>query len=200
MGKRDRRIDAYIGKSQGFAQPILEHLREIVHEGCPDVVETIKWSMPAFDYKGPLCGFAGFKEHCAFHFWKSSLILDAEDKKERTAMGSFGRITSIKDLPPKKKLVEYVRRAAELNDRGIKVARAKPKQGQTIEAPAFMMAAIKKNKKSLATWQGFPYGKKKDYVEWVTEAKGKETRARRLQTTVEWLAEGKGRNWKYERA
>ena len=198
MPKLDKRVDAYIAKAKPFAQPILEHLREIVHEGCPEVVETIKWGMPAFEYKGPLTGFAGFKEHCAFHFWKSSLVLDKADKKPRTAMGSFGRITSIKDLPPRKKLINYVRRAATLNDRGIKVERAKPKRGQTIEAPALMMTAVRKNKQALATWEAFPYSKKKDYIDWVTEAKTDQTRDKRLATTVEWLSEGKGRNWKYE--
>jgi len=198
MPKFDKRVDAYIAKAKPFAQPILEHLREIIHEGCPEVVETIKWGMPAFEHKGPLAGVAGFNQHCAFHFWKSSLILDKDDKKPRTAMGSFGRIRSVKDLPPRKKMVDYVRRAAALNDQGIKVERAKPKRGQTIDAPAFMMSAIKKNKRSLATWEQFPYTKKKDYIEWVTGAKTDETRDKRLATTVEWLSEGKGRNWKYE--
>lgn len=199
MGTRDKRVDAYIAKAKPFAQPILEHFREIVHEGCPEVVETIKWGMPAFDHRGALAGMAGFKEHSAIHFWKSSLVLDKEDKQPRTAMGSFGRITSIQDLPPRKKLVDYVRRAAQLNEQGIKIERPKPKKNQTITAPPFMMTAIKKNKKSLATWQGFPYSKKKDYVDWVTEAKTDATRDRRLATTVEWLSEGKARNWKYER-
>lgn len=199
MPKTDKRVDAYIAKAKPFAQPILTHLREVIHEGCPGVVETIKWGMPAFEHKGPLAGFAAFKEHCAMNFWKSALVLDKEDRKPRTAMGSFGRITSIKDLPPRKKLVEYVRRAAELNERGVKVERAKAKRGQTIEAPAFMINAIKKHKKALATWNEFPYSKRKDYIDWVTEAKAEETRARRLETTVEWLREGKGRNWKYER-
>jgi uncharacterized protein YdeI (YjbR/CyaY-like superfamily) len=198
MPKTDKRVDAYIAKAKPFAQPILEYLRDIIHEGCPEAIETIKWGMPAFEHKGPLAGFAGFKEHCAFHFWKSSLVLDKEDKKPRTAMGSFGRITSIKDLRPRKKMVEYVRRATALNEQGIKVERAKPKRGQTIEAPAFMMSAIRTNKKALATWNQFPYSKKKDYIEWVTEAKTDETRDNRLITTVEWLSEGKSRNWKYE--
>jgi uncharacterized protein YdeI (YjbR/CyaY-like superfamily) len=197
---RDKRIDAYIAKSADFAQPILRALREIVHEGCPEVVEGIKWGNPAFDYKGMLCGMAAFKQHCAFGFWKGSLILDDKDKS-LDAMGQFGRITCMKDLPPKSHLLRYIKKAMELNDAGVTVARktASPAEKKALKVPSYFLAALKKNKKALATYTAFPYSKKKDYVDWVTEAKTEETRDRRMQTAVEWIAEGKGRNWKYEK-
>src|SRR5437868_6856179 len=120
MGKRDKRVDAYIAKSAEFARPILETIREAVHEGCPDVKETIKWSFPHFDYKGILCGMAAFKEHCALGFWKGSMIMDGKANQSSDAMGQFGRVTSLKDLPFRKALVSNVRKAAELNEKGIK--------------------------------------------------------------------------------
>jgi hypothetical protein len=202
MGKRDKRVDAYIAKSADFAQPILRELREVVHEGCPEVEEAIKWGMPFFMYKGMLCSMASFKEHCAFGFWKGgATVLDKADTKPGDAMGQFGRITSIKDLPPRRTLLKYVAEAARRNEERPKEP-AKPKPRTTskeVEVPEFFTAALKKNKHALATFEAFPYSKKKDYVEWVTEAKGEDTRARRLQTSVEWLAEGKSRNWKYEK-
>lgn len=201
MPSKDKRIDAYISQSAEFAQPILNHIREVVHEGCPEVQETIKWGMPHFEHKGIMCGMASFKEHCAFGFWKGSLVVDAKEIKSVDAMGQFGRITSLKDLPPKKLLVSYVKKAAELNEAGIKnPARVKQRaEKKELVVPDYFTAAVKKNKKAFATFDGFPYSKKKDYVEWVTEAKTDETRARRLKTAVEWMAEGKARNWKYER-
>jgi uncharacterized protein YdeI (YjbR/CyaY-like superfamily) len=199
MGKRDKRVDAYIEKSAEFARPILESIREAVHEGCPEVEETIKWSFPNFDYKGILCGMAAFKQHCAFGFWKGSMIVDGKTRSS-DAMGQFGRITSIKDLPPRKALVSYVRKAAELNEKGVKKPiRPRPKGERKVSVPEFFVNALKQNKKALATFDAFPYSKKKDYVEWVTEAKTDETRQRRLETSVAWLSEGKSRNWKYER-
>lgn len=198
MGTRDKRVDAYIAKSAAFAQPIMKQLREIIHEGCPEVTETLKWGMPAFEYKGIIAGFAAFKEHAAFNLWKAKLIIPDAERMEKNAMGIFGRIRSMKDLPPRKTLVSYLRKAKDLNDAGVKLERARPQRGQTIEAPAFMLAAIKKNKKALATWQEFTYSKRKDYIEWVTEAKSADTRERRLETTVEWLSEGKARHWKYQ--
>jgi len=198
MPTKDKRVDAYIAKSADFAKLILTYLREVVHEGCPECTETMKWSMPAFEYKGIVAMLAAFKRHCAFHLWKASLVVPEKDRVEKDSMGVFGRITSVKDLPPRKTLVGYIRKAKQLNDAGVKIDRPKQKKNQTITPPAYMMSAIKKNKKSLATWQGFPYSKKKDYVDWVTEAKTDETRNRRLTTTVEWLSEGKARNWKYE--
>jgi uncharacterized protein YdeI (YjbR/CyaY-like superfamily) len=199
MGKKDKRVDAYIAKSAEFAQPILRELREVVHEGCPEVEETVKWSMPFFMYKGILCHFASFKEHCAFGFWKSSTVVG--ENKSEGAMGQFGRLTSVKDLPARKTLIGYVKKAMARNDSLEKSpAPPKPKSPKKdLVVPSFFMAAVKKNRKALTTFQGFPYSHKKDYVQWVTEAKTDETRDRRLATTVEWLAEGKSRNWKYEK-
>jgi hypothetical protein len=200
MSRRDKRIDVYIAKSADFAQPILSYLREVVHEACPEVEETMKWSFPHFMYKGMFCSMASFKAHCAFGFWKGSLVMDGEDKSAN-AMGQFGRITSLKDLPPKSTLLAYMKKARQLNDEGVKVPQqAKPRgEKNHLVVPDYFLAAVKKNKKALATFQGFPYSHKKEYVQWVTEAKTDQTRTRRLQTSVEWLAEGKARNWKYER-
>ena len=197
MGTRNPRVDEYIAKAAPFAQPILRHLRELVHEACPEVEEEMKWSFPNFMYKGMFCNMAAFKAHCAFGFWKSSLVLG---KAEKDSMGTFGRITSIDDLPPKRTMLGYIKEAKRLNDEGIsKPKAAKPAQNKELMVPPYFLAAVKKNKKAFATFDAFSYSHKKEYVEWVTEAKTEETRERRLATTVEWLAEGKSRNWKYER-
>jgi uncharacterized protein YdeI (YjbR/CyaY-like superfamily) len=200
MPKIDRRIDAYIAKSAEFAQPILKHLRQVVHAGCPDVEETVRWSMPAFMYKGPLAGMAAFKQHCTFGFWKGSLLADRGlPQGAEAAMGHFGRITSLSDLPDDRLLIRLVKDAAALNDRGIKVPRRKPPTDRKLTVPSFLKQALGKNKKARATFDGFSYSNKKEYVEWLVEAKTDETRKRRLDTALLWMAEGKSRNWKYER-
>jgi uncharacterized protein YdeI (YjbR/CyaY-like superfamily) len=147
------------------------------------------------------CSMAAFKQHCAFGFWKASLVLDSNDNKSTEAMGHLGRITSVRDLPSRAKLLAYLRKAKQLNDDGATVERkARPHtEKRELKVPSDFLAAVKKNKKAQATFEGFSFSKKKEYVEWVTEAKTGETRARRLQTSVAWLAEGKARNWKYER-
>ena len=197
MGTRDKRVDAYIAKSADFAKPILTYLRETVHEVCPECEETLKWGAPTFMYHGMVCGFASFKEHTTFGFWKHELLLG-----ERTgdAMGSFGRITSIKDLPSKKQLATLIKRAIKLNEEGVTVPRvraAKPKA--TIPMPVDLKAALARNKKAHAAYAGFSPSHQREYLEWITEAKAAETRARRLQTALEWMSEGKPRNWKYMR-
>jgi len=199
MPATDKRIDAYIAKSAEFAQPILKTIRATIHEAVPEVEETIKWSMPFFMYKGILCSMASFKQHCAMHIWHGDQVLGKENKSDE-AMGNFGRITSTKDLPSKKVLVGYLKKAKQLHDEGVKVPRPKRStEKKELVVPSYFTAALKKNKKAQATFDAFPYSKRKDYVEWVTEAKTDETRDRRLQTSVEWMAEGKSRNWKYER-
>ena len=200
MATKDPRIDAYIAKSADFAKPILKHLRKVVHAGCPEVEETMKWSMPHFDYKGVMCGMAAFKEHCAFGFWKESLIL-GDGKTYKSGMGSFGCIKSLADLPNEKTLIGYVKKAAALNEAGIKApGRTQPKKRPAIGVPDYFAAALKKNAKARKTFEGFVPSKQREYLEWVTEAKRDETRNERLATSIKWLAEGKSRHWKYEPA
>jgi uncharacterized protein YdeI (YjbR/CyaY-like superfamily) len=203
MGKKDPRVDAYIGKSAEFAKPILVHLRRVVHAACPDVEEAIKWGTPHFVHHGMLCSMAAFKSHCVFGFWKGSLLEDesgALSKVGNTAMGHFGRVTSIADLPAERTLAAYIKKAARLNEAGVKAPpRKQPGPPRPAKAPADLLRALKKNRKALAVFEGFSPTNKRDYIEWITEAKIDETRARRVATAVEWMAEGKVRNWKYVR-
>ena len=201
MAKKDPRVDAYIAKSAGFAKPILNHLRKLVHVGCPDVDETMKWSFPHFDYDGMMCSMAAFKQHCTFGFWKASLMSDPKKILGRmgdTAMGHFGRITSLKDLPSDKILISYIKEAARLNRDGVKLpAKPRIKEKKELNIPGEFMSALKKDKKAMSTFEAFSYSNKKDYVEWIAEAKSEETRTKRLKTAIAWMAEGKVRNWKY---
>lgn len=198
MPNKDPRVDAYIEKSADFAKPILTHLRKLIHKASPKVSETVKWSMPAFEYKGLICNLAAFKEHCAFGFWKQSLLEKSAFATEKTAMGSFGRITSKKDLPPDDVIIKLVQQAVELNENGVKVEKKKSAAKKELVVPDYLAAALKKNKAAQKTFDNFPYSCKKEYVEWITEAKTEPTREKRLATTIEWLSEGKRRNWKYE--
>jgi hypothetical protein len=199
MPRKDARVDAYIAQAQPFARPILERIRKAVHAACPEAVETIKWSMPAFEYKGPLAGMAAFKAHATLGFWKASLMKTVPADKRGEAMGQFGRFESIDDVPSEAALVRMVKEAAALNDAGVKVPRASRTAKPAPKAPAYMLAVLMKNKKALASWQRFPPSHQREYIAWITEAKTEETRARRLDTAVAWIADGKGRNWKHER-
>ncbi|MDB4883128.1 MAG: hypothetical protein JWL95_1894 [Gemmatimonadetes bacterium] len=198
MGTRDPRIDAYIAKSADFAKPILTHLRDVVHSACPDVEETIKWSSPFFDYKGTMCQMAAFKEHAAFGFWKGALVVGRSSGDDDRAAGQFGRITSVKDLPSKKELTAYIEKAMALNEAGISVPKAK-KPKPDLAVPPELNAALAKNKKARAAFDAFPAGHRREYCEWIGEAKREETRATRVAQAIEWIAEGKSRNWKYQR-
>jgi uncharacterized protein YdeI (YjbR/CyaY-like superfamily) len=198
MGTRDKRIDAYIAGAADFARPILLHLRKVIHEGCPETEETLKWRMPTFMYDGKiLCGIAAFKAHCAFFFWQGALIVDGDRKKTAEAMGQFGRITSLKDLPPKRTLLRYVKAAMKLRNENIKAPKARKARKSAPAVPADLTAGLKKSAKARAAWADFSPSARREYIEWITEAKRAETRAERLKTTLQWVAEGKPRNWRY---
>jgi uncharacterized protein YdeI (YjbR/CyaY-like superfamily) len=195
---RDPRIDSYIDRQAEFARPILEHLRRIVHEAAPEVEETIKWSMPHFTYKGRLfAGMAAFKAHATFGLWQASAVL-GETGAEREAMGQFGRIASLDDLPPEAQLKAIVRRAAEHAQEPPKPRPKKPPKPD-LETPPELGAALDANTAARATFDSFPPGCRREYVEWVVEAKRPETRDKRIAQAVEWMAEGKKRHWKYEK-
>lgn len=201
--KKDKRIDQHIQKAAPFAQPVLKHLRELIHKVCPDVEETTKWGFPHFEYKGSiLCSMAAFKQHCVFGFWKASLMDDPDhifDGGE--SAGNLGQIKNLKDLPADKILTKYIKQAMQLNEEGVKVEKkTKTLPGsKEIKAPDDFMKAIAKNKKALATFEKFSYTNKKEYIDWITGAKSEETRNKRRETAVEWMAEGKIRHWKYAR-
>ncbi len=201
MPEKDPRIDEYIYKSASFAQPILKHLRELVHKACPNVEETMKWSFPHFDYKGSFCSMASFKNHCAFGFWKESIMKDNAgflNQQNKTGMGSLGKITSLKDLPSDKILVDYIKEAVELNERGIKLPPRKKTIEQDLLVPAGLVTALNKNKKAKSVFEAFSPSHKKEYIVWITEAKTETTREKRVETTIEMLIEGKSKNWKYQ--
>jgi len=200
MPTKDPRVDAYIARAQPFAQPILKRIRKAVHTGCPDVSETLKWRMPSFDYKGPLASMAAFKAHCALGFWKASLMKSVPEDRREQAMGHFGRFESIDDVPKEAALIAMVREAVALNESGAKVTRKTSAPKPPPKAPADMLAALKKDTKAFAVWQAFAPSHRREYVEWITDAKTGETRTRRLETAVGWIAEGKQRQWKYQRA
>lgn len=201
MGSKDTQVDNYITNSAEFAKPILNHLRELVHKACPEIEEVIRWGFPHFDYKGTMCSMAAFKQHCAFSFWKAALMKDKKlmaNAQSETAMGHLGRINSVKDLPSDRVLISYIKEAKRLNDDGVKLSiKAATKVKKEIVVPAYFQKMHKKNKPAFKTFENFSPSHKREYVEWITEAKSEATKIKRLSTAIAWLSEGKSRNWKY---
>lgn len=197
-------VDAYIAKAAPFAQPILWHVRELVHKAVPGAGETMKWSMPFFMYKGIILGnMAAFKQHASFGLWGEAITakMRADGVASGEAMGSLGKLTTLKDLPNDKQLRAYLKEAAAAIDAGTRTKSysrppraAKPE----LEVPAELTAALKKNKAAQKTFESFAPSCRREYVEWVAESKREETRAKRIAQAVEWMAEGKRRHWKYE--
>jgi len=200
-------VDGYIAKAKPFAQPILTHLRELVHKGCPEVEETMKWSMPFFVYKGANLGnMAGFKAHCSFGFWgkEMSATLREAGLPVENAAGSLGRLASLEDLPADKQMVAWIKQAAGLIATG---ASTSPMAGRTkmakaakpeVEMPLEFAAALKEDTKAAGVFAGFSPSCKREYVEWIAEAKRAETKEKRIVQAVAWIGEGKQRNWRYQ--
>jgi uncharacterized protein YdeI (YjbR/CyaY-like superfamily) len=210
MATKDPRIDAYIETSNDFARPILKKLRALVHKGCPGVVETIKWGMPAFEYKGPFCGMAAFKKHCVFGFWKAELLFRDQGKtaaartREKLSWGAKGsepasaHLTDVKDLPSDAVILKLIKEAVALNDEGVKLSPSRTRR-KPLPMPEDFEVALRKAKGAGAAFEAFSLSQKREYIEWITEAKREETRRSRIATAVEWIAEGKTRNWKYQK-
>jgi len=201
MASRDKRVDAYIQKAAPFARPILMHLRAVVHAGAPKVVENIKWGMPSFELGGLFCSMAAFKTHVTFGFWNTAPFKSVMRKAglgSREAMGHAGRIRSLDDLPGRRALVALIREAAAIQAAS-PAKRAPTKPRPALRTPADLAAALRAEPAAAAHFKAFAPGKRRDYIEWITEAKTAATREKRLATAIEWIAEGKSRNWKYEK-
>ncbi|WP_431260403.1 YdeI/OmpD-associated family protein [Roseateles chitinivorans] len=199
MPTLDPRVDAYIERAAPFAQDLLRHWRATVHAHCPDVVETIKWGFPNFTYRDKiLTGMAAFKAHCSIGFWHGEAAVGADHAKGG-AMGDFGKLTAIKDLPSKAEQKAILKRAMQLIEDGVKARAARAAAPRPPpEIPEDLAAALRADDAALRHFSSFPPGQQREYIDWIVEAKKPETRARRLAQAVEWIAEGKRRNWKYE--
>ena len=194
---REPRIDAYVAKAQPFAQPILSHIRERVHAAVPEVEEAMKWSAPAFVLNGKiLIVMAAFKAHAALNFWRGQEIGDGSAKAG--AMGQFGKLKSVHDLPPDADLDALIREAATLTATAPAPRKTKHEPKPAPEMHPEFAAALARAPKAKATLDGFSPSAQRDYLEWIAEAKQEATRGKRIATAVEWLSEGKRRNWKYE--
>ena len=193
---RDPRVDAYIEKKADFARPILTHLRDLIHRHSPAVEETIKWSMPFFTYKGELlANMAAFKAHAAFGFWSRG---DLATGQEGEAMGQYGRITDVATMPPDKVLLAALDKALAMIDAGTKPKRAAKTPKPHVDVPAALADALANDDQAKAHWDAFSPSCRREYCEWVADAKRDETRAKRVVTTIEQTRDGKKLNWKYE--
>ena len=192
MPKKNPRVDAYVARSANFAKPILNRIRKLVHAACPDVQETIKWNLPFYEYKGILLATPAFKRHCALIFWKGRLLLGKDQK------ATLRRLTTLSELPGDKILTGYIRKAVALNEAGIKAPRPKPKAKKAVVVPDYFLAALKKSKKALAVFERFRPSHKREYIEWIVDAKREETRTKRIKAAITLMTQGKSQNWKYE--
>jgi uncharacterized protein YdeI (YjbR/CyaY-like superfamily) len=205
MGKKEVRIDHYISNSSDFAIPILTHFRDVVHEACPEVTETLKWSMPYFEYRQyNLCSMASFRQHCAFGFWLASKMKDPHHLlitgDEKTAMGSLGKVTKIEDLPSEELLKCLVQEAMELIENDMKGTWENVKRGVgEVSVPGYFQKILADHPQAGERFEEFNLSSKREYVEWISEAKTEVTRNKRIQKAIKWISEGKSRYWKYQK-
>ncbi|MGN6394844.1 MAG: YdeI/OmpD-associated family protein [Mucilaginibacter sp.] len=204
MQQYDDRVDAYIDKAAPFAQPILKHIRQVIHSASPLITETMKWSMPFFEYKGPVAMMASFKQHLGFGFWKSSRLNDPnaylKGGDDEAAAGSFGRIEKMEDLPPDEAIINFIHQLLALNESGVK----EPKKPATASKPELPMPddfkeLLSANATAVGYFENFAPSKKREYLEWFADAKSEATRQKRMEQALEWISEGKSRNWKYQK-
>jgi uncharacterized protein YdeI (YjbR/CyaY-like superfamily) len=200
MEKLSREVTAYINKSEGFAKPILEYCREIVHKACPDVAEVIKWGIPHFDYKDDfMCVMASYKAHCSFTFIKAEIMADKrlkENKQLKPIQRFLGKITNLKEMPPEKEFVAMLKDAMMLNEKGIKVVAEKSDKPKVLETPDYLIKALKQNTRAKEVFESKSNSFRKEYIVWISSAKSDETRNKRIVEALKWIAEGKSRFWK----
>jgi len=195
-------VDAYAEGVEAFAKPILAHLRGLIRATCPEVVETLKWGIPHFDYRGEMmCIFAAYRSHCAFSFWKSALMSDPRLKASIDLPASkrfMGKLRSLADLPVDAELTAWIREAMLLNEQGAKVAPRKTSAApKIVVAPPAFVERLAASPSVKAMFESKSASFQKEYNVWIAEAKTEATRDKRINEALAWIAEGKGRFWKY---
>jgi uncharacterized protein YdeI (YjbR/CyaY-like superfamily) len=202
--RRNLKVDAYVENTADFARPILTHLRTLIHDNCPEVVEAIKWGIPHFDYKGEMmCIFAAHSKHCSFTFWKGSIMSDPRLKENSNlpaAKRFLGKLTSLADLPSDRELIAFIREAMSLNEQGIRLPRRASEKPKDVAMPDALAEALDANPEAKAVFDGKSASFRKEYIVWISDAKTDATRQKRLDEALAWIAEGKGRFWKYQKA
>jgi uncharacterized protein YdeI (YjbR/CyaY-like superfamily) len=203
MSKFNPQFDEYFAKSADFAKPILEYLRQLIHDTCPEVEEVIKWGYPHFDYKDDIiCILAAYKNHCSFSLYKAELMNDPkliESVKAGKKMGYTDKVKSLSDLPSKEILVAYIKEAMLLNENGIKKIKPISEKPKVLETPDYFNEKLATNPLAKEIFESKSPSFRKDYIVWITDAKTEATRQSRMQEALQWIAEGKGRFWKYEK-
>ena len=193
-------FDEYIANCEDFAQPILKHIRKLVHQSCPDVQEAIKWNFPCFVYKGANMAYtAGFKNHATFGINLAEQMTDSRNvfiRGEKTGMWNFGKLTSIEELPSDEIILEYLHEAILLHDQGVKLHSQKAKPTAKFEISEALIEALKKQN-MLKQFETFSTYYKNEYAEWISDAKTESTRGKRIAQAIQYISEGKPRNWKY---
>lgn len=192
MAKLEPRIDDHIAKAGAFARPILEHFRALVHKTIPECEEAIKWGMPHFTLGGRnLAGMAAFKKHVSIFF---------HHDEQPGGTGKFRQIAAMEDLAEDSLIEERLRAAVERLSSAAAQPRTKaaaaPKPVPDMPS-AFSQALI-----AAAAMDRFDMmapGYRREYIEWVADAKTDATRDKRIAQAVEWIGEGKHRNWKYQK-
>ncbi|MDN5287269.1 MAG: hypothetical protein JWR38_3543 [Mucilaginibacter sp.] len=203
MSQFNPQFDDYIAKSADFAKPIMEYIRQIIHETCPEVEEVMKWAIPHFDYKDDMmCILAAYKNHCSFSLYKAELMNDAkiiESVKAGQKMGYMDKIKSLSDLPAKETLVAYIKEAMVLNETGIKKVKPVSEKPKVIEVPDYFSEKLAASPLAKEIFDSKSPSFRKDYLVWITDAKTEATRQKRMEQSLEWIAAGKGRFWQYEK-
>lgn len=201
MTNYNSQVDEYITKSADFAKPILEHWRKLVHKACPEVVETIKWGYPHFDYKNDFMGvIAARKDYCTFTFVKSELMKDErlkDSKNQKPEARFLGRISKMSDLPSDKEFIFFIKEAMLLNDKGEKVAKPKSDKPKVLETPDYLAKRLEASPEAKVVFDSKSDSFRKEYISWIADAKTEATREKRMDEAIEWISEGKSRYWKY---
>src|SRR5438270_1264994 len=186
MRRVARDVNDSLANAPEGTRPILVRLRRIFRQASPKLEEAIKWGVPCYLFKGPVGGFAAYKQHVSWGLWKSRALNDPEGLLGRGVSVMAGKITKVSEIPPAAKIIALIEQVIALNEAGIK----SPKPPEP-ELPADFAAAMKKAGKAARHYAAFTPARKWQYVNWVTQAKRAETRAKRIEIAVERIGEGK---------
>lgn len=193
------KVDEYILKKEKWQQEL--HILRSIFLDLP-LGETIKWGAPVYVFQGKnIVGLAAFKKYFGLWFFQGALLKDkqkvfvnAQEGKTKAMMQwRFYALEEIKtDL-----IKDYVLEAIENVKQGKEIKPVRRNKKSKLIIPPELLNTLDENRELKEKFETFTESKKREFAEYIIDAKRSTTKASRLQKIIPMILRGEGLNDKY---
>jgi hypothetical protein len=191
------RINLYIAELPDWQRKHLVRVRQLIHSTEERIEEAWRGNAPHFDHQGSLIGMHAFKSCVSIWFHKGASLKDGHGLFKLTEKDAEREVRKYKihegESINEKAFLDLLKQALKVNAAQAGGAETKP-TSRALVVPSDMEQVLRKDEQAWAQWEGLAASHKREYVEWITDAKQDETRKRRLAKALEMIRDGQAKN------